>query len=107
MPVVSDASPLILLAKIRKLDFLKKLYLEVLIPLHANTKDILVDDKLARVAARILRLKAIGCLGVVMKAYEAGIIGRSEASDTIQNLVKAGLWISPEVLGEGLTSLKV
>lgn len=32
MPVVSDASPLILLAKIRRLDLLKKLYSEVLIP---------------------------------------------------------------------------
>jgi len=31
MPVVSDASPLILLAKIRRLDLLKRLYSEVLI----------------------------------------------------------------------------
>ena len=32
MPVVSDASPLILFAKIGRLDLLKKLYSEVLIP---------------------------------------------------------------------------
>lgn len=162
MPVVSDASPLILLTKIRRLDLLKKLYSEVLIPkevkeevtrqeatptisgiregwikvteaelspevkevggklglhegelyalslaLHANIKEILVDDKLARVVARILGLKAIGCLGVNMKAYEAGIITRSEAVNTVQKLVKAGLWISPEVLGEVLTSLEI
>jgi len=40
-----------------------------------------------------------------MKAYGACIITRSEAVNTIQELVKAGLWISPEVLGEVLTSL--
>ena len=162
MPVVSDASPLILLAKIRRLDLLKKLYSEVLIPrevekevtrreaspiisgiregwikveelklssevkgmgeslglhegemyalslaLHANIKEVLADDKLARIAARILRLKAIGCLGVVMKAYETGVITRIEAVNAIQKLVKAGLWISPEVFGEVLTSLEI
>jgi len=159
---VSDASPLILLAKIRRLDLLKKLYSEVLIPrevekevtrreaspiisgiregwikvkelklssevkemgenlglhegemyalslaLHANIKEVLADDKLARVTARILGLKAIGCLGVVMKAYETGVITRIEAVNAIQKLVKAGLWISPEVLGEVLTSLEI
>jgi len=162
MPVVSDASPLILFAKIGRLDLLKKLYSEVLIPrevekevtrreaspiisgiregwikveelklssevkrmgknlglhegemyalslaLHANIKEVLADDKLARVTARILGLKAIGCLGVVMKAYETGVIARIEAVNAIQKLVKAGLWISPEVLGEVLISLEI
>jgi len=62
---------------------------------------------LARVAARITGLKAIGCLGVVMKAYETGIITGSEAVNTIRKLVEVGLWISPEVLGEVLTSMGV
>jgi len=69
-------------------------------------KEILADDKLARVAARILRLKTIGCLGVIIKAYEAGVITRSEAANAIQELVKTGLWISPEVLGEVLRMTK-
>ncbi|MDP2767864.1 MAG: hypothetical protein Q8O41_10540, partial [Candidatus Methanoperedens sp.] len=129
---VSDASPLLLLAKIGKLNLLEELYKEVIIPsmvknevmkyddraysliiseikngwikqkdveissqikligerlvlhkgemhalsvaMHLNIKEFLADDKLARIAARILGLKAIGCLGVVMKAYETGII---------------------------------
>ncbi|RJS84940.1 hypothetical protein CW713_02030 [Methanophagales archaeon] len=130
MPVVSDASPLIFLAKTGGLDLLKRLYLEVLIPrevekevtrqeashegemyalslaLHKNIKEFLADDKLARVAARIIEIKAIGCLGVVMKVYETSIITRSEAVNTIQKLVEVGLWISPEVLGEVLTSME-
>lgn len=164
MPVVSDASPLILLAKIGKLDLLKELYQEIIIPsqvrnevvenkdkasslilsgiengwikqkdggisseikrlgeklgLHngetaalsvakgLDIKEILADDKLARMAARILGLKAIGCLGVMMKAYENGIVTRNEAIDSIQKLVKAGLWVSPEVLTEVFKSLE-
>jgi predicted nucleic acid-binding protein len=41
-----------------------------------------------------------------MKAYEMDVITRNEAISAIQELVKAGLWISPEVLGEVLTSLE-
>lgn len=162
MHVVSDASPLILLAKIGRLDLLKKLYSEVFIPreverevtrqeaspitlgfregwikvvevelfsevievseklglhkgemyalslaLHVDIKEFLADDKLARIAARILGLKGIGCLGVVMKAYEKGIITRNDATNAIRKLVEVGLWISPEVLGEVLTALEV
>jgi len=36
MPVVSDASPLILFAKIGRLDLLKRLYSEVLIPIEVE-----------------------------------------------------------------------
>ncbi len=164
MPVVSDASPLILLSRIGKLYLLKELYLEVVIPLyvrnevtkhddeasfmivseiekgwikiknvdmfpeinkigeslglhkgemyalsvalHLNLKEFLADDKLARVAARILGLRAIGCLGVLMKAYETGIITRSDAINSIQKIVKAGLWVSPEVLAEVFNSME-
>lgn len=158
MPVVSDASPLLLLAKIGKLDLLKELYQEIIIPLqvrnkvveyedkasfiilseiengwiqlkdieispeierlgerlglhkgetaalsvakHLDIEEILADDKLARIAARILGLRAIGCLGVTMRAYETGVITRTEAINSIQKLVKAGLWVSPDVLSE-------
>jgi predicted nucleic acid-binding protein len=164
MPVVSDASPLLLLAKIGKLDLLKELYQEIIIPLQVRNdvvgnkdkasslilsgiengwikqkdgeisteikslgeklglhkgetaalsvakrldiKEILADDKLARIAARILGLRAIGCLGIMMKAYENGIVTRSEAIDSIQKLVKAGLWVSPEVLTEVFKSME-
>ncbi|VVB86096.1 Uncharacterised protein [uncultured archaeon] len=54
-----------------------------------NIKEILADDKLARMAARILGMRAIGYLGVVMRAYETGIITQSDVIDSIQKLVKA------------------
>ena len=164
--VVSDASPLILLARIGKLSLLKQLYLEIVIPLHVrnevmkyddeasflimseiekgwikikaedqelspeinrigdniglhngemyalslavnmNIIEFLADDKSARVAARILGLRAIGCLGVIMKAHQMGIITRNDAISSIQKLVKAGLWVSPEVLSEVFNSIE-
>lgn len=164
MPVVSDASPLILLSRVGRLNLLKELYTEVVIPLQVrdevmkhddqasfqiiaeiekgwiklveaeisleinnigeklglhkgemfalsiavnqNFREFLADDKLARIAARILGLRAIGCIGIVMKAYETNVITKTDAIDLIQKLVKAGLWISPEVLAEVFSSIK-
>jgi len=120
MHVVSDASPLILLAKIGRLELFsevievsEKLGLHkgemyaLSLALHVDIKEFLADDKLARIATRILGLKGIGCLGVVMMAYETGIITRNDATNAIWKLVEVGLWISPEVLGELLTALEV
>ncbi len=161
MPVVSDASPLILLAKIGRLYLLRVLYSEILIPpqvereivrrkdeasliavavkegwikveeverssevnevgeglglhegeiyalslaLHANTEDFLADDKLARIAARILGLKAVGCLGIIAKAYRNKMMSKDEAMEYVQRLVDLGLWVSPDVLGRVISS---
>ena len=61
--------------------------------------------KIGKSCARILGT-GYRCLGVVMKAYEMDVITMNESISSIQELVKAGLWISPEVLGEVLTSLE-
>ena len=164
MPAVSDASPLILFAKIGRLNLLKHLFSEIIIPIqvrdevikHDDTasylitseienkwvkveevglspeisnmgdklglhrgemyalslatrldiKEFLADDKMARVAARMSGLRSIGCLGVVMRAYETGIVTRDDATESVQQLVKAGLWISPGVLAEVFTAMK-
>jgi predicted nucleic acid-binding protein len=164
MPAVSDASPLILFAKIGRLNLLKHLFSEIIIPIQVrdevtkhndessfliiseiengwirleeaelspeinsmgeklglhkgemyalslamrlNIREFLADDKMARVAARMCGLRSIGCLGVVMRGYETGIITRDDAIESIQQLVKAGLWVSPEVLAEVFTAME-
>ena len=156
MLAVSDASPLILFAKIERLNLLMQLFSEIIIPIqvrnevikhddesssliiseienewikveevelspeisnmedklglhrgemyaislamHLGIREFLADDKMARVAARMAGLMSIGCLGVVMRAYETEVITRNDAIESIQQLVKAGLWVSPEVL---------
>jgi len=50
---------------------------------RSRVKQVLADDKLARVGNRILGLQAIGYLGIVMKAHEVGIITRSEGANTV------------------------
>jgi len=45
MPVVSDASPLILLSKIGKLNLLKELYQEIIIPLQVRDEVVEHKDK--------------------------------------------------------------
>ena len=163
MPAVSDASPLILFAKIGGLSLLKHLFSEIIIPIQVrdevikyddaasslitsgiengwikvervelspeisnvgdklglhrgemyalslairlDIREFLADDKMARVAARMSGLRSIGCLGVVMRAYETEIITRNDAIESIQQLVKAGLWVSPEVLAHVFASI--
>ena len=164
MPAVSDASPLILFAKIGRLNLLLQLFSEIIIPIQVrdevikhddksssliiseiengwikveevelsseiinmgdklglhmgemyalslairlDIREFLADDKMARVAARMSGLRSIGCLGVVMRAYETGIITRDDAIESIQQLVKAGLWVSPEVLACVFTAIE-
>lgn len=164
MPAVSDASPLILFAKIRRLNLLMQLFSEIIIPIqvrdevtkhydeyssliiseienewikveevelspeisnmreklglhrgemcaislamHLDIMEFLADDKMARVAARMSGLRSIGCLGVVMRAYETELITRDGAIESIQRLVKSGLWVSPEVLAHVFASME-
>ncbi|RZN32558.1 MAG: hypothetical protein EF813_11760 [Methanosarcinales archaeon] len=74
--------------------------------IRPDIKEFLADDKMARVAARMSGLRSIGCLGVVMRAYETGIVTRDDATESVQQLAKAGLGISPEVLAEVFTAMK-
>ena len=74
--------------------------------IRLDIRKFLADDKMARVAARMSRLRSIGCLGVVMKAYETESITRDDAIESIQQLVKAGLWVSPEVLAEVFAAMR-
>jgi predicted nucleic acid-binding protein len=73
--------------------------------IRLDIREFLADDKMARVAARMSGLRSIGCLGVVMRAYETEIITRNDAIESIQQLVKAGLWVSPEVLAHVFASI--
>jgi predicted nucleic acid-binding protein len=58
MPVVSDASPLILLAKIERLDLLKVLYQEIIIPLQVRDEITRYNDD---ASSRIILAYENGC----------------------------------------------
>jgi len=49
-------------------------------------------------------LKAVGCLGIITKAYKNKKILKHEALECVQKLVDSGLWVSPDVLSEIFSS---
>ena len=61
--------------------------LEVLaLALEREDRTVLSDDLAARDAAHLLGLVPVGALGVVIGAYERGIIGRDAALESLERL---------------------
>ncbi len=159
--IVSNATPLIYLAKVGKLDLLKifgrvvipeevkvevvdrgkKLekadacvveraikegWIEVLktepvdvpVKLHPGERavlslarrlgvnEVLVDEKPARFAAKLLGLKPRGTVFVLLKALEKGLIDLDDFLDTLDRLVKHGFRLREEVVIEAIRKAK-
>ena len=62
-------------------------------PIISGIREGWIKVKEAELSSEVkeMRLQAIGCLGIVMKAHKVDIITRSESVNAIQELVKAGL----------------
>lgn len=56
------------------------------------------DDASARRAARLLGIPSAGCLGVLARAYDKKLLDRQGLVDAVADVVKAGLWVSPDVI---------
>ena len=159
MKIVSDASPLIFLARINKLDFLNKY--EIIIPdqvyaeiklgkekqkrdhilidsliekgkikikkveklerfpfnigrgekevislaLEDNIKTVLLDDKKARLCAKLNSLNAKGTLAVITQQYKDKKINKDELKNLIFELVNKGFRIKEEIIVEILSRI--
>ncbi len=159
--IVSNATPLIYLAKVRKLELLK-IFGEVLIPeevkvevvdrgkalekqdaylveqaikdgwikvlkvepmeipikLHLGeiavlslakklgVKEVLIDEKPARFAAKLLGLKPRGTVFVLLKALKEGLIDLDEFLDTLSEMIKQGFRLREEVVVEAIKEAK-
>lgn len=53
----------------------------------------ILDDRLARSAAKSLGIPFTGLLGLIVLLRDRGIIGRSEASEIVKDLRRAGFWV--------------
>ena len=62
-----------------------------------NADIFIVDDREARRASRILKVKPIGTCGILINARKQGLISTKEAEQTLDDLVKAGFRIDPVV----------
>ncbi len=57
------------------------------------------DDAQARRAARIEGVEVIGCLAIVALAYRQGAVSsKSELAGVLTDLLRSGLWVSPELV---------
>jgi len=158
--IVSNSTPLIGLAKIGRLDLLKELYKEVLIPeevrvetidmgIEKNSpdayvirkalqdgwivvrnvkilsgltdfgidvgeaaalslaksrgeKEVLIDERHARLAAKALGLKPLGTIYILLAALKKEYISYDEYAASLEGLIKSGFRLSEEVYMEAV-----
>jgi len=60
-----------------------------------NADFFIVDDKEARRAARILKVKTLGTCGILIQARRQGLVSCEEAEEILNDLVKSGFRIDP------------
>ena len=92
--VVCNASPIILLARIDRLDILEAYATRILIPQRV------LDERAARRVARTLDLKVIGTIGLVAWAKSTGLIRL--AAPVLDELCRAGMRVSTPLIAEVL-----
>lgn len=62
---------------------------------------VLVDDTLARAAARLEGLRPVGSLGILVLAHRRGLLKTPRAvEDALRRLLQAGLWVGADVVEE-------
>ena len=69
-------------------------------------KDVLVDEKPARFAAKLLNLKPRGTLFVLLKALKEEVIDFDEFIDTLNEMVRQGFRLREEVVIEAIKEAK-
>ena len=93
--IVSDASPLICLAKVEKLSLLRELFGRVVI-----------EEEVKREAI-VMGLKVRGSLYVLKKAVENGLISKDEAIKTLDEMIEDGFRISTRIYAKFLDEVKI
>jgi len=56
---------------------------------------VMIDEKVARMQARVLGLNVIGTLGLLLKAKKIGLL--SSIKPTINRLLNSGIWIREDI----------
>jgi len=65
-----------------------------------GAEEVLVDEKPARFAAKLLNLKPRGTVFVLLKALKEGLIDFDEFIDTLSEMVKQGFRLKEEIVVE-------
>lgn len=71
-----------------------------------GVKEVLVDEKPSRFAAKLINLKPRGTVFVLLKALKEGLIDLDEFIDTLSELVKQGFRLKEEIVVEAIKEAK-
>lgn len=61
-----------------------------------NIRQVLIDEKVARLQAKILGLEVIGTLGLLLKAKKLKVI--SSVKPLVEKMVQGGIWIDKDLI---------
>ena len=70
----------------------------IALALQLKQKEVLIDEEMARGAARLFDLTPRGSLRVILEAYSKGIITKEDVFTILKELIDAGLRIGADVL---------
>ena len=70
----------------------------LLLALEVKPDWVVIDERLGRRAAQTLRLPVKGTIGILLAAYRARLLSRSEALSSVNQLVGAGIRIGRRVI---------
>jgi predicted nucleic acid-binding protein len=68
----------------------------IILAKEKGIKQVLVDEKVARLQAKVLGLNVIGTLGLLLKAKKGGMI--SSLKPLIAKILENGIWIKDEIV---------
>ncbi|MBW1803279.1 MAG: DUF3368 domain-containing protein, partial [Deltaproteobacteria bacterium] len=71
----------------------------IILAKERDVRHVLIDEKVARLQAKILGLEVIGTLGILLKAKRKGLLTSIKAS--IEMILSNGIWIQDEIV-EGI-----
>jgi len=71
----------------------------IILAKEKGIKQVLLDEKVARLQAKVLRLNVIGTLGLLLKAKKEGMV--SNIKPLMAKILENGIWIKGEIV-EGI-----
>ncbi len=76
----------------------------IILPFNLSSKDVLIDESIARDIAKSRELEVIGTVGILADAYEKGVI--NDLKKSLDDLRNKKVWISEKVCNRALGGIK-
>jgi len=68
----------------------------IILAKEKEIREVLIDEKVARMQAKILGLEVVGTLGLLLRAKKKGVL--SEIKPLIEKMLQRGIWIRSKIV---------